>query len=720
MAKGKVRKGVIETRSTEVKSEIEAQEIYAFDNKLRGRGQYEGAAEYLAVVKRGADRDIVKIHRVTTGEMIKEWQFERSKKNGVNCVRWGEVENTENENKAGNRKKRRRGETENGDGADESEKKIELRLRDIGGVSKVLAVGKRNGDIEIYSVQHGNIVGILKGGHSEEVKDVEFVKTGLGEYRLYSVDRKGLILEWDVVEEKVVAEIKTGVKNVEKLSVSLDHDKIVLGGEKLTVIDIPSQTRVGDSVSCGQEKIKEMSFFAGKGLVTLAEKDNSINLWEVGMSIADDQEVRHKKVHVFEERIKNVAVGGNSKTSLIAVLLENGQVKYWKQGDEDEATDKEVGQEEMKSIHLVDNQGNSGNIKFVEIISGDQVKIGKQVGKDKVEFELVKAFSDEGSTTIVKDNSKGKAQGNNSIALTSKYSEKKADVYSSLDNSTSLENRLKSLQLQSTQLNGKQQTAIQKLNKNKEAQRHNAGSLLRVLVQSISTNDKELLETVLKYSYNPQLVNQTVYMLPSQEFVVPFLNLLVERYQRNPNRSAVLVPWIKSVLVLHASYLATLPYLVDLFSSLYFLISSRVTNQQQSLIKLNSRLEFFRFQSQAKKGFSMFAESGDKKSKKSSRSDEFKVISENGVDQGLSAVSGSESEADSDFGSGSERGSDSEYDSNSDSASDSNASQSENSESDSENENSDSSDDGDEPHGNTMDVDSDLESQEDEDEDEEL
>ena len=84
-------------------------------------------------------------------------------------------------------------------------------------------------------------------------------------------------------------------------------------------------------------------------------------------------------------------------------------------------------------------------------------------------------------------------------------------------------------------------------------------TLTRTLIQALHSTDTRLLETCLMYS-DPTLITQTVQRLPPQ-LAVPLLGACVQRLGRasapGTQRAAVLVRWIRAVLVVHSGHLMT-------------------------------------------------------------------------------------------------------------------------------------------------------------------
>ena len=87
----------------------------------------------------------------------------------------------------------------------------------------------------------------------------------------------------------------------------------------------------------------------------------------------------------------------------------------------------------------------------------------------------------------------------------------------------------------------------------------NSITLTRTLLQALHSADTKLIETCLAYS-DAALIMQTVQRLPPQ-LAVPLLGACVQRLGRtsapSSQRTAVLVRWVRTVLVVHSGHLMT-------------------------------------------------------------------------------------------------------------------------------------------------------------------
>ncbi|KAI9445551.1 WD40 repeat-like protein [Lactarius indigo] len=120
----------------------------------------------------------------------------------------------------------------------------------------------------------------------------------------------------------------------------------------------------------------------------------------------------------------------------------------------------------------------------------------------------------------------------------------------------------------------------------------NSITLTRTLIQALHSSDTKLLETCLAYS-DAALITQTVQRLPPQ-LAVPLLGACVQRLGRtsapSSQRTAVLVRWVRTVLVVHSGHLMTMPDLVTRLAGLHGTLTARLS-LRESLLSLSGRLD---------------------------------------------------------------------------------------------------------------------------------
>ena len=80
-----------------------------------------------------------------------------------------------------------------------------------------------------------------------------------------------------------------------------------------------------------------------------------------------------------------------------------------------------------------------------------------------------------------------------------------------------------------------------------------ASALVELALQGVASKDARLLERVLSVA-DVSLIKACVGGLPRSLVLLGLLDAIVERLQRTPSRASILVPWVSSILKIHASF----------------------------------------------------------------------------------------------------------------------------------------------------------------------
>lgn len=117
-----------------------------------------------------------------------------------------------------------------------------------------------------------------------------------------------------------------------------------------------------------------------------------------------------------------------------------------------------------------------------------------------------------------------------------------------------------------------------------------ASSLSGALIQALQSSDSSLFEQVIvSAAGDSRTISASLQRLPSS-FVPAILKQVANRLSSKPGRATLLVPWLKAVLTVHASYLASSRACTATLSSLYAAVENRLRHHS-SLIRLNGRLD---------------------------------------------------------------------------------------------------------------------------------
>jgi len=106
-----------------------------------------------------------------------------------------------------------------------------------------------------------------------------------------------------------------------------------------------------------------------------------------------------------------------------------------------------------------------------------------------------------------------------------------------------------------------------------------------------------------------RMIDRTVLRLPVQN-IMPFLRWLVVKLESRPNRSDVLILWVRSILHSHTPYLLSAPELREVLSGLYQTIDDRLSNFKK-ILSLYGRLRLLLSQTAASKRAASFPVADD-------------------------------------------------------------------------------------------------------------
>ncbi len=143
-----------------------------------------------ASIIQGLDSQHLRIHDTNTGRLRCEHAIES--KASITCLDWGYYgKSRKDQHPQESKKKRRRSELANGDTSND-------QPRDV-----VIAFGTSVSDVHIFSTAEAKISGVLKGAHTQGIRDFKFADHGLhGEG--WSIGGDGRLVQWDLKEGRVV------------------------------------------------------------------------------------------------------------------------------------------------------------------------------------------------------------------------------------------------------------------------------------------------------------------------------------------------------------------------------------------------------------------------------------------------------------------------------------------------------------------------------------
>ncbi|CDS12896.1 hypothetical protein LRAMOSA05080 [Lichtheimia ramosa] len=557
------------------------------------------AAEHFAIVTHSVDRHRLRIFSTRSGTVSNDYSAENKER--FTCLSWGSVIDNgglgqSHDGKAG--KKRRTHDT-----------------------LKVVALGTNTGNILLYSLAHGSIVKRLSDAHTMPVTDFVLNKAGT---KGYSISEDNYVVEWDIEHEKEIFKWKANEKSVRRLALSHDETKLAIAGHAISLWNV-DERKSFKKFTGHASFVKDLEFSQDDDiLISIADDDRYINVW-------DAQSTNNNANNLTALTLENNAsqIDFSETESSVLAVAEDGTVGIWENAS---STGVASAPRHRRKAARVTTRQPESNIKVIATSEDDNETIipvlsasfvsdhnGKAImiargSSFMPSFEVVRYVNEETGAVLDDIVLTRQQQGNNlvddaSVAMNNLKTTRKAykegaikvigNTDFSMQNPTmedggesigpSIADKLNEMELE----DGTAGDA----NKSKKSQdtpsMPAAGSLQQVLVQALHTNDQHLLESCFMHS-KPEVIRSTVQRLPSS-YVIPLMQQLIARFQNKPNRGPALAEWIKTVLLVHTSYLMTVPDLVGKLSNFYQALDARLAVFPK-LLALRGRLDLIQNQ----------------------------------------------------------------------------------------------------------------------------
>lgn len=139
----------------------------------------------------GLDSQHLRVHDTNISRLQCEHAIES--KASITCLDWGYYDGRSDRDQLLQepKKKRKRNQLANGHGSNDQPREV------------VLAFGTSVSDIHIFSPAEAKIMGVLKGGHTQGIRDFKFADHGL-HAEGWSIGGDGRLVQWDIKEGSVL------------------------------------------------------------------------------------------------------------------------------------------------------------------------------------------------------------------------------------------------------------------------------------------------------------------------------------------------------------------------------------------------------------------------------------------------------------------------------------------------------------------------------------
>ncbi|KAG0584808.1 hypothetical protein M758_3G237500 [Ceratodon purpureus] len=522
-----------------------------------------------------------------------------------------------------------------------SAKKKKKGVKEKGGAA-VVVVGTGSGDIIAWDTTLGELKWRTSDSHYGSVKSVSFSKSG---QRLYSVGNDGHVCEMDSTSGQVLSNFRVSKIPLTCVAVAEDGGSVAVASAEVKLFDLASKQRLRKFPG-HPAPVKALCFTPdGKYLLSSATGECHVVMWHVegGKSAAPvTLSVEHPAVAIdvggFDRdgevrRVVAVTEGGVAYIWSAPTVAELGSAKptvirieHSGKGskpcvlaarflENEEAVLVAHGTSVKPHFEKVSLSGQEGlTISFNSSAEGALLPAGSAVNKTGTASAKVTVLGPDnaGEATVArpqidvasakKKTKKRRAETEDEEAQPSlKSSEEKGDMQTDSadtaltivpDDEQTLEEKLIALKVIEEGDAKDHNEDVQDFDKSVVPR---ADSLQVLLSQALKAEDNALLEQCLNVGDEKVILNTIRRLRPFE--AAKFLTVAVSKMEGRPQRALGLVPWVRAVLLQHASFIMTNLTMQPVLTSLYQIIETRLS-VFRPLLSLSGRLDLIMAQIQ--------------------------------------------------------------------------------------------------------------------------
>ncbi|KAG5420862.1 UTP5 [Candida metapsilosis] len=487
---------------------------------------------------------------------------------------------------------------------------------------ELLALCLENGDILVYSPHTNEVISELTNSTNVAVSDFHYSKVTK---TAWSCDVQGGIYEWDVISYRLlrsfkINEIIESVESINRISSCIYNSEphLLLASNSIYLLNIKAK-EVSRTFPGHIQPISNITSLGDDLFITSAKGDRFMNLYEL-------KKTTTKAIFVAQAAVTSLAIGSNSKESVLAAIVENGNVEVFNGPLSDASISAATpSRKKRKQAGAITHSSNS-TIKLSRSAaeSRNPQDLNLPVNAISVQEDSLLFTWMESGTVPFFDSVKWTESGNYVFDTNKTIFKSKADlkptqtssVYGHDVAASKLYNESHAVVNDGTSLadleeDSDEETLAEKFDKlamNKQQpqrkkkleENRNGISLSIILSQALQNNDHTLLETVLQ-TRDSQSIQNTISRLNPYTSVI-LLDRLSERIQRQSARFTQLNYWLKWILVIHGSVIASLPNLNSKLHSLHSVLAKKADTLPR-LFELQGRLNLLYDQSSLKQDY---------------------------------------------------------------------------------------------------------------------
>ncbi|KAF9926870.1 hypothetical protein FBU30_003630 [Linnemannia zychae] len=116
-----------------------------------------------------------------------------------------------------------------------------------------------------------------------------------------------------------------------------------------------------------------------------------------------------------------------------------------------------------------------------------------------------------------------------------------------------------------------------------------AADLQQTFLQALQSADQDLIDACLHFTSPVNVIRNTVHRIATI-YVTPLLTSILTQYQQKPNQNLHLIEWIRSILLIHSTFLMNNQELVEKLSRFYRIVEARMPVSRK-IMSLSGRLD---------------------------------------------------------------------------------------------------------------------------------
>ncbi|ODV79590.1 NUC189-domain-containing protein [Suhomyces tanzawaensis NRRL Y-17324] len=510
---------------------------------------------------------------------------------------------------------------------DKSSKLTQISWIPSAGEQHILALSLTKGSILIYSPSSNEIITELTTPSHASILDFHF---SLYTQSAWSCDNGGSIYEWDVVNHKLlqsfnINDVLENAETINRISSVMYNEKpcLLIGSHSIYLIDISSRQIIKTFPGHIQPINSILPVPNDPDLfLTSAKGDRFINLYSISKGTT-------RSVFVSQVSVLDMDLGVQGEKSLLTSINENGNLEVFNNPLSlliPTASSAQQAKKKRRQAAQIQSRPSNGTVKLsrpeTEIknpndsnlmincisVSGDSILVTWLENGNVPYFDSIKWIDESGTSLIESDKVVLKSRPNLKPTSHTSFGHDvaSAKIYEETHTIVSDGNNYKDIDYNEDEVSETLADKLEKLttdqqpkkNRTKKKLGTKTGTLTIVLAQSLRNNDHALLETVLS-NRDPQVIQNTIKKLDSSLAVI-LLDKLSEKIQRQASKFDQLNYWLKWIVIIHGTVLASLPNLSIKLANLHSVLIKKA-NTLPRLLELQGRLNMLYQQNDLKR-----------------------------------------------------------------------------------------------------------------------